>query len=179
MPMGIVSDDEFNAEIERQRVEIIPSKPLGRGNGNKQVPDSLRKIIGENAIGEGNEATKVMTRALGISDSSLSAYKAGATSTATYNNPVTDLANHVDNARQRVIKKARSRLLASLNNITPAKLKEEKPRDLAGIAKDMSIIIRNMEPQSNNDGKTNQPLIIFAPQLIHEDKFEVIDAEVE
>lgn len=170
MPLGIVSDADFQQEVEKSRVI-----PMQRGRGhNPNVPDSLRKIIGENAVEEGSKATKEMTQALGISDSSLSAYKQGATSTSSYNNPT--FKPTIDKARDKITKKARSRLLASLNAITPEKLKDEKPRDLAGIAKDMSAIIKNLEPDVNID-RPPQALIIFAPQMVREEKFEVIDVK--
>lgn len=172
MPMGILSDEDFEKELER--VQIVP---IERGRGHSPaVPDSLRKIIGENAIEEGSKETKVMTRALGISDSALAAYKVGATSTSSYHNPT--FKDHIDKARQRVVKRARHTMVSALKEITPEKLKDEKPRDLAGIAKDMSVIIRNMEP-SSQDSNGQAPLIIFAPQIVSEEKFEVIDAQLE
>lgn len=171
MAMGIVSNEEFEKEIEKGKI-----LPLQRGRGsNPQVPESLRKIIGENAIEEGSKETKVMTQALGISDSSLSAYKNGATSTASYHNP--QFKDHIDKARNRIVKKARNRLVASLNAITPEKLKDETPKDLAGIAKDMSAIIKNMEPDKGVGDVAPKALIIFAPQMIREEKFEVIDVQ--
>lgn len=174
MPMGILSDEDFQKEIEKS--QIVPLPQRGRGN-NPQTPESLRTIIGENAVEEGSKATKTMTRSLGISDSSLSAYKHGATSTASYHNPT--FKNKIDEARQRITKKARSRLLASLNAITPDKLADVKARDLAGIAKDMSAVIKNLEPQKDEGEKTTQALIIFAPQMLKEEKFEVIDMQKE
>jgi len=171
MPMGIINDDDFQKEVEKSKVVSIN---IGRGH-TPQVPESLRKIIGENAIEEGSNATKTMTRALGISDSSLSAYKHGAASTASYHNP--QFKDHIDKARERIIKKARNRLVSSLNAITPEKLADEKPRDLAGIAKDMSVIIRNMEPDRVEDRDNTKALIIFAPQVVTENKFEVIQVQ--
>jgi hypothetical protein len=169
MPMGIVDDAEFQKEIQRSSQVVT----IQRGRGNtRNVPESLRKIIGENAVEEGSKATKVMTNAFGISDSSLSAYKHGANSTASYNDPAFKPA--IDKVRDKITRKARSRLIASLNAITPEKLSDEKPRDLAGIAKDMSAIIKNMEPDAEKD-KIPQALIIFAPRMVTEEKFEVID----
>jgi hypothetical protein len=166
MPLGIVSDEDFNAELAK----VVLPKPLGRGE-SPQVPDSLRRIIGENVVEEGRNGTKVLTRALGISDSSLSAYSVGATSTKSYH----DRPNlqHLSKARERIVKKARNRLVYSLDAITPEKLADEKPKDLASIAKDMSVIIRNMEPES--ESSTTNALVIFAPNMISEDKFSVID----
>ena len=171
MPMGIVDDSAFEAELEKTQAQVVDIQK-GRGNGHNEVPESLRKIIGENAIEEGSQATKELTRALGISDSSLSAYKVGSTSTTSYHNP--QFKDHIDKARERIVKKAKNRLIQSLNAITPDKLAGEAPKDLAGIAKDMSVIIRNMEPEAEGI-KADKALIIYAPQLMKEDKFEVID----
>jgi hypothetical protein len=172
MPLGILSDEEFNKELERSQVIDINK---GRGS-NPQVPESLRKIIGENAVEEGSGPTKAMTRALGISDSSLSAYKQGARSTASYHNPNPELLDHVNKARQRIVKKARNRLVFALDGITEEKLSQEKPRDLAAIAKDMSAIIKDFEPR-NDDNVAPKALIIFAPQMFKEERFDVINAQ--
>jgi hypothetical protein len=176
MSMGIVSDDEFDSELNKfaQR-GTVKDLVRGRGNGNNAVPESLRKLIGENAIEEGSKETKVLTRALGISDSSLSAYKAGAASTSSYHNP--SFIDHIDKARERVVKKARNRLVFSLDAITKEKLANEKPRDLAGIAKDMSVVIRNMEPSQEGPNQPRNQLVIFAPQLVTEGKFDVIEVK--
>ncbi len=170
MPIGIVSDDEFNKELQRSQVV-----PITVGRGHKpEVPESLRKVIGENAVEEGSKETKTLTHALGISDSSLSAYKQGATSTASYHTP--QFKDHIDKARMRIVKMARNRLVGSLREITPEKLKTEKPRDLAAIAKDMSSIVKEFEPR-NDDNVAPKALIIFAPQIVREEKFEVIDVK--
>lgn len=172
MAMGIVSDEELQKELENS--QVVPLK-IGRGN-NPQVPESLRKLIGENAIEEGSAATKEITRALGISDSSLSAYKHGATSTAKYHEPDPALQSHVNQARQRIVKKARNRLVQSLNEITPEKLSQEKPRDLAAIAKDMSAIVRDFEPRDDNE-KAPRAFVVYAPTVINENKFETLQVQ--
>lgn len=177
MSLGIVSDSDFESEIDSLSKKDINSSiiDIHKGRGNQlEVPDSLRQVIGENAIEEGNQNTKLMTRAFGLSDSSLSAYKAGATSTTSYHNPT--FKDHIDKARKRITAKARNRLIMSLNHITDEKLAEEKPRDLAGIAKEMSVIIRNMEPDSVQEkGSSGPTFVLYAPQFVKEDRYEVID----
>ena len=171
MSMGLVDDKEFETELLKSRIVNIRH---GRNPGDKNVPDSLRQIIGENTVEEGRNGTKTLARAFGISDSSLNAYSQGARSTTTYHDrPNQDV---IAKARERIVKKARNRLVSSLDNITPAKLAEEKPRDLAAIAKDMSSIIKDFEPRSD-DNIRPQALIIFAPPMKNESQFDVIDAE--
>lgn len=175
--MGIVSDNDFEIELDRlggipPPVKIIDMN-IGRGNGNKEVPESLKKIIGENAITEGSKETKVLTQALQISDSSLSAYKNGSTSTASYDSPDKELKNHVDGVRDKIINKSRARLLQAINHITKEKLEGTKARDLAGIAKDMSAVIKNLEPDDSSRNN-NRPFVIYAPQFRSEQSFETL-----
>lgn len=181
MALGIVSLDEFDLEINRfsndenknNQTARIENINRGRGEGNTEVPDALRKIIGETAIEVGNKETLAeLAGPLGISSSSMTAYKNGARSTASYDSPAPDLKKHVDDKRVRISNKAKSRLMHALNEITPDKLKDVKARDLAGIAKDMAVVVRQMEPESVSDEKTrNIQFVFFAPQVRKEESF--------
>src|SRR5215510_5460530 len=93
MPMGIVSDDDFDREINHlNRKPVVTPPPVipevvdmprpGRSNGDVNVPDSLRKIIGETSELEGRDAALELASKFGISPSSVSAYANGSTSTA-------------------------------------------------------------------------------------------------
>lgn len=183
MAIGIVSDSDFDNEwkklngIKTDESEYsaeITSINRGRGDGNLEVPDSLRKVIGEDAIENGNDSAKDLTRAFSISDSSLSAYKNGATSTTTYNEGNKDLKNHTDAVRKRIGQKARSRLIMAMNSITKDKLESAKLRDVASVANAMSNVIRNLEgPTDQGNNQTN--FIFYAPKTKDEKQFETID----
>lgn len=196
MSIGIVSDSEFESELNRlinpsnsdksnsdksnpsnKRLEgIIIDKPSrGRSVGDMNVPDCLRNIIGENAITEGNKETHTLSRALGISDSSVTAYKNGATSTDSYHQPNPELNNHITNTKLKIASKARSRLLSAIKHITDDKLEEAKPRDLAGIAKDMSMVIKNVEPEAPKiNVNTGPTFVVYAPSFRKEEGYDVI-----
>lgn len=202
MAMGVVSDEDLLKELESlngahnevntkvgnditidQLNDIIIDNPKaevreierGRGNGNNGVPTSLQKIIGETAIEEGRVNAKALTEALGISDSSLSAYTHGATSTSTYNNPNKDLNSHLTKVKRRIGKNAVGIMTRAFNHITDDKLKGEDAKALASIAKDMSAIIKNMEPEGEKDGKTiNNQFVLMAPPVLTEDRFDTI-----
>lgn len=184
MPLGIVSDEEFDRQIRE-----VPSlsdgviKPIikGRGEGNVQVPDMLRKIIGENAVEEGNQATKVLTDFLGISDSSMTAYKKGATSTTTYDNPTPTLGSHIAKTKQRIAKRASNKLGLALSKITDEKLDAAKAIELSSIAKNLSGIIKDMEPDDTGrrDPSNGPSIVIFAPQMAKEEVYDVIDVSTE
>lgn len=187
MAMGIVSDKDFDVEKEK----LIPSeqKPVptngkiqdinrGRGAGNVEVPNSLRNVIGAENLESGRDSAMELARQFGIAPSSVSAYSKGATSTASYaDRPNAGLLNKT---RDRIAKRARGKLMRALNKITDEKLEAANAKDLAGVAKDMSAIVRSMEP---DDPKTpanvnNGPTFVFyAPQPRTEEQFQVVHAK--
>jgi hypothetical protein len=180
MAMGVVTDDDFEAEINRfknpQPKAEIKQREYGRGN-NPEVPESLRKIIGENVLENGRKETLDMTRQFGISDSSVSAYTKGATSTASYHQGNPDLKNHLKTVREKIVNKASKKLKLALDEITPDKLESVKARDLAGIAKDMSAVIKNLEPAEDKEKevKDGPTFVVYAPKIIqNENYFEAL-----
>lgn len=187
MPIGIVSDDIFESELKnttgeiKRRVPVIegtivnPERP-GRREGDRNVPDSLRKIIGETSVLEGRQEAVDLAEMFGISESSVSAYAKGATSTTTYNQPSKSILSHINKSRTRSVKKAQKVLQEALEAITPEKLADVKVRDLAGIAKDMSAVIKNLEPEPIKDESEKMPqFVVFAPQFIkHEQLGDII-----
>jgi hypothetical protein len=175
--MGIVSDEDFEKEINKvTKAEIIPLPEKGRGNGNKEVPESLRKIIGETNELDSRTEALALARMFDISDSSVSAYSNGATSTTTYNQPNPDLKNHIDNTRERIQKKARGRLFDALKHITEEKLASANVKAVSGVARDMAAIIKDMEPEkgSNESDKQKPQFVFYAPQFRDERSFDVI-----
>jgi predicted transcriptional regulator len=191
MPIGLVSNEEFERELgsrqsesidTHEKSELTEDKTRGRKEGDVNVPESLRKIIGEESVINGRSAALSIARDFGISDSSVSAYAKGATSTTTYDSPVQSLINHINKSRQRAIKKASTTLNKALGSITQDKLDYADAKDLSAIAKDMSVIIKNLEPKEevNNDASAQArapQFVIFAPQFRKEESFEVIDVK--
>lgn len=187
MPMGIVSDKDFDSELSRvgnTREEsksvpmtgVIEDVSRGRGEGSTSVPDGLRKIIGEESVVNGRQSAIELAQSFGLSPSSVSAYANGATSTATYND--TPNRPHLNDARIRVQRRARTKLMAALANITGEKLSSTNAKDLSGIAKDMSAVIKNMEPEKESkpgEGNGNGPtFIVYSPQFRDERHFETV-----
>lgn len=171
--LGIVSDKEFEDELlddsqnhsgylheRRELVKVIDKPSRGRGDSNN-LPDSLRKIIGEDAAVNGSKDS--LGKLIGVSDSSISAYKNGATSTATYNEPKPDLLAHINRGKEKAIKRATRTMHTALSHITESKLEGAKAKDCAAIAKDMSALIKNLEPEKETD-KRNVVFQFFAPQ---------------
>lgn len=165
--LGIVSDEDFDSELlddVQNNVVIVERKPPGRGDGSNNVPESLRKIIGEDAAINGSkESLRDLAGPLGISASSVAAYKNGATSSATYDDKKPDLLAHINRGKELAIKRATHTMRRALTNITEEKLNGAKAKDLAGIAKDMSALVRNLEPEKE-ESKKNVVHVFFAPK---------------
>lgn len=174
MPIGIISDFDLERELNRNngspKAEIKPAIEPGRNN-KRETPEEIRKVIAEEVI---NGADRdVIAEEFNISKSSMAAYANGANSTASYNKPDKDLAKHVNGIKDRIVKKARNRLITALDNITPEKLASAKLKELSTIAKDMSSVVRNIEPASESDAPKAQ-FIFFAPQQRIEADYAVV-----
>lgn len=177
MPLGIVSDTDFDKEIERHESFPIPTIieiEKGRGH-NVETPEAIRAIIGETSITDGRQEALAIAKQWGISTSSVSAYANGATSTATYNKPNGELKNHINRTKERITSKARKNLFAALSHITTDKLAEGSLREVSGVARDMSSIIKDFEPDSNRNSNISAQFIFYTPKMRSEDSFDVID----
>jgi predicted transcriptional regulator len=177
MPMGIVSDAEFDNELqdssrEKASVTILPLPTKGRKEGDVNVPDSLRKIIGETAITDGRESATELAKSFGISPSSVSAYTNGSRSTATYDEKP-DVKN-IKNAREKVAVRAIHKLNLALSSLTKDKMQMTKARDLAAIAKDMSVVSKNMTGEGDVEGRQTPQILFYAPQFRQESHYETI-----
>jgi len=137
----------------------------------------LRQIIGEDAVINGRQSALGLARDFGISASSVSAYAKGATSTTTYDKPKESIISHINKSKQRAIGRASKTMNSALSSITQEKLDYTDAKDLSSIAKDMSVIIRNLEPQPEvvRAESSGPQFVIFAPTFRREDSFEVIN----
>lgn len=173
MPMGIVSDSDYESEKTKLiKPTVIIPEVLNKEKG-PNVPDSLRKIIGEESALNGRTSAVDLARQFGISPSSTSAYAHGSTSLATYDKQPN--VAHVNGAKERIAIKARKKLNLALTHITDQKLSEAKVRDIAGIARDMSVIVKNMEPDIPQVEKNTGPtFVIYSPPVKSEDDYGII-----
>jgi hypothetical protein len=197
MPIGIVSDDDFLKEVGSTKGgltrpaqtgrtvpsgqvitgEIIDKPTSGRKEGDTNIPDSIRAMIGEEALLNGRESALKLAADFGISPSSVAAYTNGATSTASYDKPSPTITSVISAARSRAIKRASKTLNGALNSITQEKLDNLDADKLSGVAKDMSVIIKNLEPknpESDPTAKTGPQFVIFAPQFRDERSYDKI-----
>jgi hypothetical protein len=197
MPMGVVSTNEFekqkkdldiveipftndnNDDSETNDNPIVVEIPKGRGKGNVEVPESLRNLIGIESV-DGSRASAIqLAKQFGLSESSVSAYTQGASSTASYDRRPG--ASIIRKAKERISKKARGRLVLALSKLTSEKLDMASARELSGVAKDMSTIVKNMETSEETqaaDKAANGPTFVFyAPQLKKPDEYSTVVAK--
>jgi len=193
MAIGLVTDDDFTRELEHHSgshksasvpsvpsvqipvIDILPTK--GRNQGDVNVPEGLRKIIGEDSVINGRQSALGIAKEFGISSASVSAYAKGATSTASYNTPSKEIISHINMSRRRAIKKSGRVLNAALAAITQEKLDYTDAKDLSSIAKDMATVIKNLEPpvQPTEQSGANAPqFVIYAPTFRDERSFDSI-----
>lgn len=196
MAMGICNDEDFEAEMGRlsktvsyarsnqkedeseARIETIrtPGWNGGRGENHKDVPETLRKVIADSAL-SGSQGDFV-AKTFGVSPSSVDAYKKGAHSTASYYQPDPDLKDFLAKRKFELAGKARETLGKAIEKITDEKLDATKARDLAGIAKDMSAVVKNLEPDSGESASQTN-IIFYSPIPKKEDDYPVIDMKEE
>lgn len=210
MPMGVISDAELQAELDRngvpaeQELQYVPpsrsartpdimttpiTKVTGSGNhglqgrdvGDKNVPDVLRTLIAQDAIENGRKSAVSLAEGFGISPSSVSAYTNGVNSTAQMGTPLakpnTPLKTSIELTKQRLAKKAANRLGIALGQITEEKLESASLKTISAVAKDMAVVIKQMEPSENNNGGPQGPavqVVLFAPPQMKEADFPVI-----
>lgn len=183
--MGVVDDSEFENEVQNtvgrpvSKPTVIDMNPKGRGIGNTNTPESLRKIIGETSEIDGRSEALALANQLGISPSSVSAYANGATSTASYDKPNTELTQHIQGRKDKISFKAMSKLKIALSRINEETLGDTTAREAAGIAKDMAIVIKHMEPDTPQVpvNQTNAQFIFYKPHTRNEESYDVIYAK--
>lgn len=179
MPMGIVSDEEFAAELKDSAQvlvpEILPLEKPGRKLGDVNVPNFLREVIGETAAIDGRQDALALAEQWGISPSSVSAYRNGATSTATMNKQPN--LEKINRARKAISAQARNKIKLALRHITAEKLEETKPVELASIARSLAGVVKDMEPEDPKDpngGKDKPQFVVFAPSFKSENHYEAV-----
>ena len=174
MPLGIVSDDEFETEVNPPQIGIIQApKSLGKPKGSIDVPDSLRKIIGDNTISDGRKETLELAAAFGIGKESVDSYISGRTSKGSEKTP---LAGFLTERKNRIASKASKKLLQAMNQIDEDKLAECTAPELAAVSRAMSGIIKDMLPEDKTKTEFNQAVqfVMYAPQIAKESSFESI-----
>lgn len=76
-----------------------------------------------------------------------------------------------EEAKERIADIALTRLMESMNLLTPDKLENEKPRDIANIAAQMSKVHKNLSGGGDDGNPKPAQIIVYAPQIRTEKSF--------
>lgn len=187
MAIGVVSDNDFLTEINKAEKSPVPElKPAqvvelprpGRNEGDNNVPESIRNVIAQEYVENGRASAKEFAKFLDVSDSSVSAYSKGSTSTKTYNKENNKLGEALKHSRLKIATKVGKRLHMAINNMTEDKFNEAKLTDLAIVAKHLSGIIKDMEPPSekaDNISFNGPSIVMYNPGFAKESSFETVE----
>jgi len=171
MPVGLVSDEDF----ELERALIIDRLPSGRKEGDRNVPDAVRKIIADEAITNGNDEAKKLARFFGVSNSSVSAYKNDAVSTASYDKPNEELALSNKATRNKLQGKALSKLESAIDALTDEKLQMSSAIQISSVVKNMSGTFNDLNDKGDGDKGINPgKFIIYAPIMMKDNEFKTV-----
>ena len=192
MPLGVLSESDAKNELARfgiitysneikeeqdarsEESNIVSFSDIKRGRGNKEeVPESVRAFVASEAICGADP--EVLSKEFNVSRSSISAYKQGAHSTASYNNPNADLLAKNQSAIDRIIGPAQSKILKAINSITDEKLDGSKARDAAAIASSLSSVVKNLQPEEKADNRTQ--INVFVPRKNEEEDYEIVHVD--
>ena len=171
---NLFRDDERNKDIVSEFLNY-ETKEIKHGRGDSlNLDDEQRKEIATLALTSGLSIEEV-SKLTGASPSQVSAYKNGATSTATYHDKDKVLGEHVESVKSEITSAAQNKLKLAIEALTGEKINSAKARDIAGIAKDMSQIVRNIEGDSGSGSGTNVKVMIYQPRAKEESDFKVIE----
>lgn len=179
MPLGVLTEEQAVNELNRfgliSNSIQIEHKEIERGRGNtEEIPVSVRSFIATESLS--GAPAKQIAELYDVSPSSISAYKNGATSTASYHNGNPEILNSINAMRDRIIGPAQSRIIKAISSISDEKLDNSKARDAAGIAAQLSSVIKNLSPES--EANKNTQITIFAPRKNEEEDYEIIKVDV-
>ena len=194
MPLGIVSDKEFDSErinsdvshtIERNEdtekstpvvtSDVLTLPSVGRDRDVPNVPQSLRKMIGEEVATNGLKSAMKFASSLGISQPTASTYARGEVSPGTTN---PDLLQHINNRKTKISKKALNKLSMALNHLDDSKLLGCDAKELSSVAKDMAAVVNSMSPkEAESVNPQNAQFHFYAPQIRNEKHYETVVAK--
>ena len=177
MPLGIVSDEDFDSELVDGSVdilaEIIQKKSPGRREADIETPNVLRKIIGDTDIRDGRSEALDLGKALGLSSSSVDSYSNGKTGSSMISKEP-DLSGFLSKTKKDLAERASLKAQSAIDSITPDKLDRANAKALSGIARDLCTIVTIMEEKKEIDS-SNKVFVFMAPQIKNEKSYEVID----
>lgn len=173
------SDDEPHKSdtIDVREPEIVDVvneeiRLLVHGRGSKpETPAIVRELIAAEATA--GASSKVLQGAFNVSGSSVSAYKNGAKSTASYHDKDPGLVDAIDKTNESIARIATGKIMRALGAITDSKVDELSPLKAADLAQKMSNVVKNMKPDEVSKD-SGVKIVVFQPRVKEEDEFEIV-----
>lgn len=197
MPLGIVSNEEFESELTNSGMHpdatlptistsdtiiyeqpiVEPLKEKGRNEGDINVPHSVRKLIGDTAVFNGRQDALQLANQFGISSASVSGYTNPANSALSEANKF-DIKNFLSKRRDKISKRAINKLNMAVSMISEDKLKDCKAIELSQVAKNMASVVGTLNPpEHESENKNPVQFHFYSPQVKNETHYEVITAK--
>jgi len=171
--MLVVDSESFELELSRltnPSAKIVKMDKLGRGD-KKETPESLRALIAQDSLNQ-NGTAKQIAQAYGVSESSVNAYKGGATSTDRMVNGKLD--KDLVSRNEKIGKRAQNKMRLAIEHITKEKLEAAKVGEISQVAANMARVVEKTLPKVP-ENVTQNNIIFYSPQQIGEGNYDVID----
>ncbi len=176
MALGIVPDDVFEKEVEQYlNGHVIEKVNRGRPENALNVPETLKRVLGDTAIEAGLPAATELAKTFGVSRTQVNEYSNGQTGRF---NPDHFLTQHINKTKQRIAKKAAGVTKRALMQITDEKLEQSSAPELASVARAAAAIVKDMTPESSaSPNSQTVQFVIHRPARSEEKNYPVIDIE--
>lgn len=183
---GLINNElnnESNIEHRTSIVaEVLDMPTVGRHEAVSNIPDSLRKVLADDHLINGLRGAKSLVHGLGIdlSQPTLSTYGRGETSPHSKSKKTDELTDYLNGRKEKITKRALNKINLALSHLDEQKFLGLKAREISGVAKDMAIVAKQMEPTiKNSEGNqmNGVQFIMYAPQIKSEDSYQIVVAK--
>lgn len=160
-----ISEDE--ADKRKRSLEVVTKQRAGRGIGNDEIPDFLRPIIGTAAK---LSTSRAAAQEFGVAHATAANYANGKVSQRADG----DLQAQIDSRIQTVQDVALTKMMVALNLLDEDMMQNKTGVNVSNIAANMGRIVEKTTKKVEQINQGTQ-VIIYAPQVRSEEKYEVIE----
>jgi Ca2+-binding EF-hand superfamily protein len=174
-----LTDEEAKARLEREDnlVNLLIEHRTkhdgkGRREGDNNIPKELRTLMAL-TVGE-SKSQREVAQLFGVSDASVSNVSNGKISHDRSDKALTDIkVKREEKASEKALDNLFELLDATKSRITAS----TKLREIASAAKDMATVHEKLSGHRREGNQAN--ILIYAPRLVKEENFEVIEVEAQ
>lgn len=165
------NDSESPISNINPNLKVIAKAPIGKGVGNTDIPQTTREVI---AVLAQVEKGDNIAKAFDVSNATVSNYKHGKTVHGDESsNP--ELKTTVEKTIDKITEQAVNKLFSSINQLSEDDIACLGAKDKADIAVKMSKVVTNLKPKDSGLGVNAPQVLIYAPQILSEDKYKTVE----